>query len=104
MQFVVEAELKRLLQTNFISPIELTDWLSHIMLVKKKDVNKSRVCVYYKDLNVRTLKDYFPLPFISTIVNEITGKKLYSFMDDYSGYNQMSIAPEDWHKTTFISP
>jgi len=24
-------------------------------------------------------------------------------MDDYSGYNQVSIAPEDWHKTTFTS-
>jgi hypothetical protein len=95
MQLVVKAELERLLQAGFIWPIELTDWLSHIVLVKKKGGNKLRVCVDYRDLNARTLKDHFPLPFISTIVDEVAGKALYSFMDGYSGYNQMSIAPED---------
>ncbi len=72
--------------------------------MKKKGGNKLRVCVDYRDLNARTLKDHFPLPFIYTIVDEIAGKKKNSFMDDYSRYNEMSIAPEDWHKTTFTSP
>jgi hypothetical protein len=101
---VVKTELKKLLQAGFIWPIELIDWLLHIVLVKKKGGNKLRVCVDYRDLNACTFKDHFPLLFISTIVNEIAGKKLYSFMDGYSGYNQVSIAPKDWHKTTFTSP
>ncbi len=105
MQLVVEdPKLERLLQASFIRPIELTDWLSHIVLVKKKGGNKLRVCVDYRDLNIRTLKDHFPLPFISTIVDEVARTELYSFMDGYSGYNHVSIAPEDWHKTTFTSP
>jgi hypothetical protein len=41
---------------------------------------------------------------ISTIVDEVAGKELYNFMDGYSGYNQVSIAPKDYHKTTFTSP
>jgi hypothetical protein len=73
------------------------------VLVKKKGGNKLRVCVDYRDLNAHTLKDHFPLPFISTIVDEVVGKELYSFKN-YSGYNQVSIAPEDWHKTAFTSP
>jgi hypothetical protein len=104
MQLVVKAKLEQLLQACFILSIELTDWLSHIVLVEKKGGNKLKVCVDYRDLNACTLKDHFPLPLISTIVNEVTGKELYSFMDGYSGYNQMSIALEDWHKTTFTSP
>jgi hypothetical protein len=104
MQLVLKAELERLLQAGFIRLIKLTDWLSHIVLVKKKGGNKLRVCVDYRDLNARTFKDHFPLSFISTIVDEVAGKELYSFMDGYSGYNQVSIAPEDWHKTAFISP
>jgi hypothetical protein len=104
MQLVVKTKLEQLLQAVFIWPIELTDWLSHIVLLKKKGGNKLRVCVDYRDLNVRTLKDHFPLPFISTIVDEVTGKKLYSFMDGYLGYNQVSISLEDWHKMTFSSP
>jgi hypothetical protein len=72
--------------------------------VKKKGGNKLRVCVDYRDLNVQTLQDHFPLPFISTIVNEVTRKKLYSFMYNYSRYNQVSITFEDWHKMAFTSP
>jgi len=90
--------------SRFIRPIKLTDWLSHTVLVKKKGGNKLRVCVDYRDLNACTLKDHFPLSFISTIVDEVAGKELYNFMDGYSGYNQVSIAPEDWHKTAFTSP
>jgi hypothetical protein len=44
------------------------------------------------------------LSFISTIVDEVMGKELYSFMDGYSRYNKVSIAPEDWHMTTFACP
>jgi hypothetical protein len=71
---------------------------------EKKGGNKLKVCVDYRDLNARTLKDHFPLSFLFTIVNEIVGKKLYSFMDRYSRYNQVSIAFKDCHKTTFTSP
>jgi hypothetical protein len=71
---------------------------------KKKSGNKLRVCVDYKDLNARTFKNHFLLSFISTIVNEITGNELYSFMDGYLRYNQVSIAPKDWHKMAFTSP
>ncbi len=92
------------MRVGFIRPIELTYWWSHIVLVKKKGGNKLRVCVDYRDLNARTFKNHFPLLFISTIVDEVAGKKLYSFMDGYSRYNQVSITHEDWHKTAFTSP
>jgi hypothetical protein len=74
MQLMVEVELERLLQSCFIWPIELTDWSLHIVLVKKKGGNKLKVCADYRDLNVHTLKDHFPLSFISTIVDEVAGK------------------------------
>ena len=49
-------------------------------------------------------KDHFPLPFINTILDEVAGHELYTFMDGYSGYNQISIAAEDHHKIAFITP
>ena len=55
-------------------------------------------------LNKWTQKDHFPLPFINTILDEVVGHELYTFMDGYSGYNRISIAPEDHNKTTFITP
>jgi len=74
-----------------------------MVLVKKKN-EKLRVCVDYRQLNKHTRKDHFPLPFINTIVDEVAGNELFTFMDGYSGYNQISIAHEDWSKTAFITP
>ena len=95
MQLIVKAELERLLQ--------ITDWVSPMVLVKKKN-GKIQVCINYRTLNRRTQKDHFPLPFINTILDEVAGHKLYTFIDGYSGYNQISIAPKDHHKTAFITP
>ena len=103
MQLIVKVELERLLQAGFIKPVEITDWVSPMVLVKKKN-GKIRICIDYRALNKRTQKDHFPLPFINIILDEVAGHELYTFMDGYSSYNQISIAPEDHHKTAFITP
>ena len=53
-------------------------------------------------MNAVTIKDLFPLPFMDSILEEVAGHEFYSFMDGFSGYNQISIAEEDRLKTTFI--
>ena len=58
----------------------------------------------YGDLNKETLKDYFPFPFIGQEVETLSSKKYFSFLDGFSGYNQIHIAPEDQQKTTFTYP
>ena len=103
MQLVVKAELLKLLEASFIRPVEITDWVSPMILVRKKN-GKLRVCIDYRQLNKQTRKDHFPLPFVNTILDEVAGHELYTFMDGYSDYNQISIAPEDWHKTAFTTP
>ena len=55
-------------------------------------------------MNKETKKDHFPLPFIDQVLDTLAGKKYFSFLDGYSGYNQISIAPEDQDKTTFTCP
>ena len=62
------------------------------------------MCVDFRELNKATLKDYFPLPFIDQVLDTLSGKKYFSFLDGYSGYNQIRIAPEDQEKTTFTCP
>ena len=53
------------------------------------------VCIDYRKLNLATRKDYFPLPFIDQMLERIAGHAFYYFLDGYSGYNQIAIAPED---------
>lgn len=56
----------------------------------------------YRELNKATRKDHFPLSFINQMLDRLAGKEFYCFLDDYSGYNQITIASEDQEKTTFI--
>ncbi|XP_060962150.1 uncharacterized protein LOC133032282 [Cannabis sativa] len=57
-----------------------------------------------KKLNSLTRKDHFPLPFIDQMLERLAGHEYYCFLDGYSGYNQIPIAPEDQEKTTFTCP
>ena len=62
------------------------------------------MCIDYRKLNSATRKDHFPLPFIDQMLERIAGHAYYCFLDGYSGYNQIAIAPEDQEKTTFTCP
>ncbi|CAN6576789.1 unnamed protein product [Malus baccata var. baccata] len=63
-----------------------------------------RVCIDYRKLNAMTRKDHFPLPFLDQMLERLAGYQFYCFLDGYSGYNQIVIAPEDQEKTAFMCP
>ena len=72
------------------------------MLVPKKD-GKVRMCVDFRDLNKACPKDDFPLPHIDVLVDNTAGSALISFMDGFSRYNQIKMAPKYMTKTTFTT-
>jgi hypothetical protein len=61
------------------------------------------MCVDYRDLNRASPKDNFPLPHIDTLVDNTTTNAVFSFMDGFSGYNQIKMAEEDKSKTAFVT-
>ena len=73
------------------------------MVMVKKANEKWRMCVDFTDLNQACLKDSFPLPRIDQLVDSTVGHKLLTFMDAFSGCNQIQMAEEDQEKTTFIT-
>ena len=62
------------------------------------------MCIDYRDLNKASPKDDFPLPHIDVLVDNTAQHTFFSFMDGFSGYNQIKMAEEDMEKTTFITP
>ncbi|CAL8077619.1 unnamed protein product [Prunus armeniaca] len=68
----------------------------------KKDKGLWKVCVDYTDLNKACNKDNFLLPIIDQLIDSTSGNQLLSFMDAYSGYNQIMMHEDDKAKTSFI--
>jgi hypothetical protein len=99
----IKAEVEKLLKAGFIYPIHLTEWVSNPVPVDKKQ-GTIRVCTDFRDLNKACPKDNYPTPFIDQIIDECAGCEAFSFMDGFSGYNQIQIKPEDQHKMAFICP
>ncbi|RDX82407.1 hypothetical protein CR513_36810, partial [Mucuna pruriens] len=77
-------------------------WLSNVVMVRKPS-GKWRMCTDYTDLNKACPKDPYPLPSIDALVDEASRCGLLSFMDAYSGYNQIWMHPCDKSKTTFMT-
>ena len=82
--------------------VEYPKWLANVVLVKKAN-GKRRLCIDFIDINRVCLKDSFPLPRIDLIVDATAGHELLSFMDTFSGYNQISMDPNDQEKTSFVT-
>ena len=80
--------------TGFIREVYYLDWLTNVVLVKKTN-GKWRMCVDFTDLNKACLKDSFPLPRIDQLIDSTAGHKLLTFMDAFSGCNQIKMAEED---------
>ena len=61
------------------------------------------MCVDFTDLNKACPKDNFPLPRIDQLVDSTARYKLLTFMNAFSGYNQIRMVEEDQEKTAFIT-
>jgi hypothetical protein len=97
----IKEEVVKQLKVGFIKAVELTDWVANIVSVSEKD-GRLQMCMDFRDLNKACLNDDFPLPHIDVLVDNMTGSALISFMDGFSRYNQISMAPKDMTKTTFV--
>jgi hypothetical protein len=97
-------EINHLLEAKFIREIKEATWLSPPVMVENKDTKIYRICIDFTALNKHCQKDYFPLPQIDQIIDSTAGCESLSFLDAYSGYNQIRLKVEDEDKTAFIAP
>ena len=100
----ISREIDRLLNAKFIREIKDSDWVANPILVEKKKTKKLRMCVDFTALNKCCPKDHFPLPRIDQIIDSTAGCERLSFLDAYSGYQQIRLNVDDEEKTTFITP
>ena len=119
-QYVVKNIITKLLDVGIKSSVLHSEWVSPIHVVPKKgrmivvqneknklsstgSVTGWRVYINYRKLNNATRKDHFPLSFIDQILEILAGNEYYNFLNSFSGYFQIPIAPEDQEKIIFMS-
>ncbi len=71
-----------------------------ILFVKKKD-GSLRLCVDYRKLNEMTIRNSYPLPLISDLLDRVKGAKIFTKLDLKSAYNLVRIKEGDEFKTAF---
>ncbi|KAJ4966414.1 hypothetical protein NE237_018263 [Protea cynaroides] len=92
----------KIINLGFLEVTKYPEWLENVVIVPKKD-GRLRVCIDYRNLNKVSPKDDFPLPKIEILVDNTANHALLSFMDGFSGYNQIKMAPKNKEKTIFIT-
>ena len=80
-----------------------SDFAAPIVLADKPDGTK-RMCVDYRGLNAKTIKDRFPLPRVQDCLDALGGCAYFSALDLQDAFHQHPLAVEDMHKTAFITP
>ena len=96
-----EKYIQEQLEAGVIQPSS-SAWSSPIVMVRKK-TGDIRVCIDYRKLNERTIKDAYPLPRIDMCLDCLSSAKIFSTIDLQSAYMQLEVAEDDRHKTAFIT-
>ena len=102
MLLKIKEEVRKQFDVGFLKVAKYLEWVANIVSVPKKD-GKVRMCVDYRDMNLASLKDNFPLLYIDTLVDNTAKNSLFSFMDGFFGYNQIWMALKNREKTTFVT-
>ncbi|PKI52024.1 hypothetical protein CRG98_027579 [Punica granatum] len=86
----IKEEVFKQINADFLEVCNYSKWVANIVPVEKKD-GRVRVCVDYRDLNKASPKDNFPMPHINVLVDNTARHAQFSFMDGFSGYNQIRM-------------
>src|SRR5438270_5091126 len=103
MMEAIEAEVKKLIESGFIREEQHPDWVANVVSVAKKN-GKIRICIDFQNLNDACPKDEFSLPITDVMIDNTCGFERMSFMDGFSGYNQIKMYPADEKHTSFRTP
>jgi transposase InsO family protein len=78
-------------------------WGAAVLFAKKKN-GKLRMCVDYRGINSKTIKNRYPLPRIDELVDMLGKARCFSSIDLKSGYNQIRLREDEIPCTAFITP
>lgn len=100
-QEIVERQVLEWMNNGIIQ-VSYSEYSSPLVLVKKKD-GTTRVCVDYRMLNRKMVKDDFPLPVIEDLIDKLKDSTVFSVLDLKNGFFHLRVSEESIHYTSFVT-
>ena len=95
----LRVQLQELLDKGFIRP-STSLWGASVLVAKKRD-KALRLCIGYRQLNMLTVKNRYPLPRIDDLFDQLRGARVYSKIGLRTGYLQLKVRETDIPKAAF---
>jgi hypothetical protein len=95
----LKRQIKNLLRLGYIQP-SCSPWGALILFVRKKD-GTFRLCIDYRALNKDTIKNIYPLPLITELIDKLKNAKFFTKINLDGAYHQICLNPDDVSKTGF---
>ncbi|KAM1885067.1 hypothetical protein ACFX14_037794 [Malus domestica] len=86
VQLGIKDKLVQLLKADFIQTTRYVEWLANIVSMLKKN-GALRICIDFRNLNLATSKDEYPIPISDLLIDVAVHCEILSFMDGHAGYN-----------------
>jgi hypothetical protein len=93
-------ELKNLLDAKIIFQVRHSTWVANLVPVRNNS-GEILLCVDFRNLNRDSEHDNYLVPPMEKLLQTVSGSEIFSFLDGFSGYNQVLVSEEDRLKTTF---
>lgn len=100
-QEIVEKQVSEWLEKKIIR-VSYSEYSSPVVLVQKKD-GTTRVCVDYRALNRKIVKDEFPLPIIEDVIDKLKDAKVFSILDLKNGFFHLKVTDDSIPYTSFVT-
>jgi hypothetical protein len=87
---------------NGIIQVSYSEYSSPLVLVKKKD-GTIRICVDYRQINKKIIRDEFPLPIIDDLIDKLANAKVFSVLDLKDGFFHLNVNKDSIKYTAFVT-
>ncbi|GFU26089.1 hypothetical protein TNCV_5105471 [Trichonephila clavipes] len=98
---IVDAQVDEWVKNGIVEPCS-SPYASQVVVVKKKD-GKSRVCIDYRRLNRKLIKDNYPLPLIDDILDCLQNAKIFTTLDLKNGFFHVAVNERSRKFTSFVT-
>lgn len=98
---ILQSQVDEWLEKGIVKPSRST-YSSAVVIVAKKD-GSHRVCVDYRRLNRKIIRDQFPMPLIEDCIDALAPARVFSVLDLKNGFFHVPVAEGSQRYTSFVT-